>query len=168
MSRVAIVTDSTADIPLQLMQKYPIFVTPMQIIWGEETFRDGIDINAVEFYQRLGRDTILPTTSQPSVGVFRDLYARLLEEGHEIISIHISSELSGTIDSARQAKDLLAGAPIEILDSRTASMALGLQVLNVARAVRQGANLRESKTIFEQSVSLAGVYFMVNTYHLNK
>ena len=163
MSRVAIVTDSTADIPTALIQKYPIFVAPLQIIWGEETFRDGIDINTVEFYQRLGRDAVSPTTSQPSVGVFRDLYGRLLEEGHEIISIHISSKLSGTVDSAQQAKDLWTGAPIEVLDSQTASMALGLQVLNVARAIRQGANLRECKTIFEQSVSLAGVYFMVDT-----
>lgn len=163
MSRVAIVTDSTADIPIELMQKYPIFVAPLQVIWGEETFRAGIDINNIEFYQRLRQDTTSPTTSQPSVGVFKNLYARLLEEGHEIISIHISAKLSGTVDSAQQAKAMLAGAPIEILDSQTASMALGLQVLNVARAVRQGANLRECKTIFEQSISLAGVYFMVDT-----
>jgi DegV family protein with EDD domain len=163
MPRVAIVTDSTADIPIKLMQKYPIFVAPQHVIWGEETFRAGIEINNLEFYQRLKRDATPPTTSQPSVGVFKNLYTRLLEEGHEIVSVHISSKLSGTIDSAQQAKDLLAGAPIEILDSQTASMALGLQVLNVARAVRQGANLSECKIIFEQSVSLAGVYFMVDT-----
>jgi DegV family protein with EDD domain len=163
MPRVAIVTDSTADIPIELMQKYPIFVAPLQIIWGEETFRDGIDITNAEFYQRLGQDSVSPTTSQPSSGAFKTLYERLLNEGHEIVSIHISKRLSGTIDSAEQAKVMLPGAPIEILDSCTSSMALGLQVLNIARAVRQGANLRECKTIFEQSVSLAGVYFMVNT-----
>jgi DegV family protein with EDD domain len=163
MPRVAIVTDSTADIPIRLMQKYPIFVAPLQIIWGEETFRDGVDMNAVEFYQRLTQDTILPTTSQPSVGVFKDLYSRLLDEGHEIISIHISGRLSGTLDSARQARDMLPSAPIELLDSGTSSMALGLQVLNVARAIRQGANMRECKIIFEESVSLAGIYFMVDT-----
>lgn len=163
MSRVAIVTDSTANIPLEAGQGYPIFTVPMQVIWNEKIYRDGIDLHPREFYQLLRNTVELPTTSQPSPEAFKDIFSRLTEEGHDILSIHISAGLSGTLNSAVQAKDMLPEARIEIIDSRTTSMAMGFQVLKAARAARRGASLEECKQIVENLRPYTEVYFVLNT-----
>lgn len=163
MSKIAIVTDSTAALPASAINGYSIFVIPLQLIWGDTIYRDGVDIKPEEFYEKLAHSEIVPTTSQPSPAAFHELYSRLLNEGHEILSIHISSKLSGTVDSALQAKDMLPGAPIEVVDSEATSMAMGFQVLHVARAIRNGASLKEAKEIAEKARQQAGVYFVVST-----
>lgn len=163
MSKIAIVTDSTAYIPPDMVRGFEIHSVPLQVIWGEETFRDGIDLQPDQFYARLSVAKVNPTTSQPSPAAFKEVYEKLAEQGFDILSMHISSKLSGTIDSATQAKASLPKINIEIHDSLSTSMCLGFQVLSVARAAEQGATLRECVALAEQARENSGVLFLLNT-----
>ncbi|HTX78153.1 MAG TPA: DegV family protein, partial [Longilinea sp.] len=145
MTKVAIVTDSTANMPQDLIKDYPVTVLPLQVLWGNESYRDGIDIQTTEFYARLKAAKDMPTTSQTTPDTFMGAYRRLVEEGYDILSIHISSKLSGTLDSALQARTHLDGSRIEIFDSLSTGMAMGFQVLAAARLAAQGATLAECK-----------------------
>jgi len=160
---VAVVTDSTATIPEHLVQQYNITVVPLQVIWGTETFLDGVDITAEEFYRRLRTAKDLPTTSQPSAGVFADVYRRLHDQGFDILAVLISSKLSGTIASAEQAKAMVPEARVEIVDSLQVAMSLGFQVLAAARAVAEGADLMQAKAVAEKARDLSGVLLLVET-----
>lgn len=165
MGKVAIVTDSTAYLPPDLIQRYGITVTPQILIWGDETFRDGVDIQPQEFYQRLKTAKVMPTTSQVSVVTMQNTFQHLVENGHEVLGIFISSKLSGTIQSALQAKELMsaAGEKVTIVDSLTTAMAMGFIVLAAARAAQDGASLRECQQIAEKAREHVGVYFVVDT-----
>jgi len=163
MSKVAIVTDSTATLPAELTRSHPIHTVPLQVIWGDETFLDGLDIQPAEFYQRLKHTKVMPTTSQPSPAAFIKVYQRLLDEGYSILSVHISAALSGTVDSALQAKAHFSQAPIEVVNSRLTSMAMGFPVLLAARAAAQQATLQECKILVERAMEQSGVCFVVNT-----
>ena len=138
---VAIVTDSTADLPADLAAEKGIHVVPLNVHFGTEVFQDGVDLDAESFYARLVGGNVFPTTSQPSVGTFTDLYRELSETCHTIISVHISSRISGTYNSAIQAREALGaeGCRIEVVDTLQASMALGLIALGVADAILEGA-----------------------------
>ena len=139
---VRIVTDSTADLTPELVEEFHITVVPLQVIFGEESFRDGIDLTSEEFFQRLSQSHDLPRTSQPSVGDFQAAYERLAEQTDKILSIHLSSGFSGTVEAARQGAALLGeGCRVEIIDTGVVSMAMGLAVLAAARAARDGADL---------------------------
>jgi DegV family protein with EDD domain len=163
MSKIAIVTDSTANIPADLVEKYHIHVTPQVLVWGDETYRDGIDIQPDQFYERLENAKVMPSTSQASPETFRKIFSQLLEQDYEILSIVLSSDLSGTMASAIQAKDMLEGSPIELVDSRTTAMAMGFLVLQAARAAADGASLSECKDLTERSLDKTGVMFAVDT-----
>lgn len=163
MSKVAIVTDSTANIPLDYLRGLEIHTIPLQVIWGEEIFRDSIDIQPDEFYNRLKTSKVMPTTSQPSPAAFKAVYEDLLSKGFQVLSVHISSKLSGTLDSAIQACQMLPGAPIELLDSGFTSLAMGFPVLLGARAAAQGTGLQETKTLVQNACNNSGVLFAVNT-----
>lgn len=163
MTQVAIVTDSTAYIPKELESEYKFQIAPLQLIWGEEQFRDGVDIQPVQFYEKLQHAEIMPSTSQATPGAFKEIYKELLSQGYDIFSIHISSKLSGTIDSAQQAKAMLEVDNIEIFDSETAGMALGFQVLAVARAAANGASIKDCIKIAQKARENTGVLFAVNT-----
>lgn len=163
MSKVAVVTDSTAYIPQNFLQEYQITVAPLILIWGDQTYEDGVDIQPDEFYQRLKTATVMPSSSQVAIPKFGEIFQTLLDEGKEIIAILISSKLSGTIDSAQQAKQMHPGAPIEIIDSYTTAMAMGFQVLTVARAAQGGASLAECKRLAEEARNHTGVVFAVDT-----
>lgn len=163
MPKVAIVTDSSHNLPVNFIKGYPIFVIPLHLIWGDKTYLDGVDIQPHQFYARLKTAKIMPTTSQPSPSEFKELYRNLLEQDYHILSIHIAGSLSGTMDSAIQAKLSLPGTPIELVDSETTSAAMGFQVLTTARLASQGATLQECKMYAEQSRSHTGVYFTLNT-----
>ncbi|MCH8901352.1 MAG: DegV family protein [Chloroflexi bacterium] len=142
VSVVRVVTDSTADLSPEQAQELGITVVPMQVIFGEESFRDGIDLTSDEFFRRLKESDELPHTSQPSVGDFQETYERLAAETEQILSIHLSAGFSGTVDTARQAAQALIGrCSIEVIDSRTVSMAMGFAVIAAARAAREGAGL---------------------------
>lgn len=163
MSKVAIVTDSSPYIPEQIIKENKIHVVPLTVIWGEENFYDGVDITPVEFYQRLDKAKVMPSTSQPSVADFEVLFRSLHEEGYDILAILISEDLSGTISSATQAKKMLPEANIEIVNSRTLAMALGFLVLAAARAANQGASLMECKRLVENALDKVGVIFVLDT-----
>ena len=139
---IRIVTDSSADLPVDLVQKHQITVVPCYVVVDDQTFKDGVDIQADEFYRRLQSEGRTPTTAQPTVADFQAVYRDLLSQGDQVISIHLSAKLSGTLNSAEQAKASLQegenGAPVEIIDSRLASIALGLAVLEARAAWSSG------------------------------
>jgi len=163
MSKVAIVTDSSPYIPDEIIQENKIHVVPLTVIWGEENYYDGVDITPVEFYERLDKAKVMPSTSQPSVADFEVLFRKLHQEGYDILAVLISEDLSGTISSATQAKKLLPDANIEIVNSETLVMALGFQVLAAARAANQGASLDECKRLAEDAKNRCGVVFVLDT-----
>jgi len=163
MPPVAVVTDSTAYPTPELISNLPISVAPLQVIWEGKIYWDNIDIHDDEFYPRLQAAKILPTTSQATPAQFQEIYARLIEQGCDILSLHISSKLSGTLDSASQAKNAFPGAHIELADSLSTSMAQGWQVLAVARAATAGASLKECKEIAEQARTHSGILFVLDT-----
>lgn len=164
MGKIALVTDSTSYIPDELVERYQITVVPQVLIWGEETLRDGVDILPSEFYTRLKTATVMPSTSQATVATFMKIFQGLLDQGYEILSILVSEKISGTINSAVQAKAALPeGAPIEIVDSQFVAMALGFQVLAAARLVEKGATLLEARALAEKAVQHTGVVFTVDT-----
>jgi DegV family protein with EDD domain len=141
--RIALITDSTCDLPVSYLQQYDIKVIPLTIIWGEEQFLDGVDLEPDEFYQRLDADSIIPTTSQPTPQQMLQVFESAQKEGaQEILMITISSAMSGTYGSALQAADL-ADIPVRVLDSKANSMSLGWQVLAAARARENGGDTNE-------------------------
>jgi DegV family protein with EDD domain len=163
MSKVAVVTDSTSYIPDNLLQKHHISVLPQVLIWGEQTFRDGVDIQPDEFYARLKTAKVMPTTSQVTIGAFQEIFSRLAAEGYDILAVLVGEKLSGTLDSARQAMAMTPEARVELVDSGSAAMALGFQVLAAARAADQGADLEECREIAEEAAQHTGVIFAVDT-----
>jgi DegV family protein with EDD domain len=164
MSKIALVTDSTCSIPIELVEKYEIIVAPQILIWGKESLQDGVDITPNEFYNRLAKSSIMPSTSQVTVSKFLEIYQRLLDQDRQIMTILISSKLSGTVNSAIQARSMLpAGAPIEIVDSNSTAMAMGFHLLTVARAIKQGATLSECVALAQKVLLQTGVFFAVDT-----
>lgn len=164
MSKIALVTDSTCSIPAELIQKYNITVAPQVLIWGQETLEDGVDITPTEFYNRLKKATVMPTTSQVTVAKFLEIYKNLLEQDFQVLSILLSSKLSGTVNSAVQAKAMLSpDAPVEIVDSNSTAMAMGFHVLAVARVVEQGASLHECVDLAQKVSQHTGIFFAVET-----
>jgi DegV family protein with EDD domain len=161
---IRIVTDSTADLPPEVAAEHNITVVPASVLFGDEELLDGIDIQSQEFYERLARDSVLPTTSTPSPGAFRAAYEQLASEGAtEILSIHVSGKLSGTIGSARQGAQGVEGVRIEHVDSELVTMAMGLGVLNAARAIAGGATLEEARDLAVSQFSRTHTYFLLDT-----
>lgn len=165
MSRIAVVTDSTAYIPEDLLQKYGIRVVPVRLIWEGVTYRDGVDIRPEEVFERIQHAETLPTTSQPPAQDFLDLYRALHAEGYEILTITLSKNLSGTFSSAQQAKQMIPEARIEIVDSHTTAMELGFHVLAVARALEANPemSLEEAKALAESAQAHTGLFLTVDT-----
>lgn len=163
MKKVAIVTDSTAYLPSNYVEEFGVTVVPLTLQWDGASYRDGVDILPDEFYTRLSDSKTLPTTSQATVNDFTQVYKRIMDEGFDILTLPISSGISGTYDSAIQAKAQLGNVPIEIIDTRLVSMALSFQVLAAARAAKDGASLEECKQIALKAYDHIGVYFVVDT-----
>jgi len=165
MNRVHIVTDSTADLPAEFIREYGITVVPLKVIFsGCEPLLDSVDINTEQFYRRLVENRELSVTSQPTPAEFASAYSRLSADGGSIISIHISSSMSGTCQSARMAKDMVPGADIEVIDSKLVSMGLGLVVLEAAAAARAGKSKEEILDIVNKSISKTQVFFIVDSF----
>lgn len=163
MSNVAVVTDSTAYIPEELVRSHQINVIPQVLIWGDQTYRDGIDIQPDDFYQRLKKTTVMPSTSQATIGSFKTIFQTLHAQGKDILAVLLAASLSGTMDSAIQARRELPEACIELVDSGTAAMALGFVALQAARAAQQGAGIEECKRIAQEGAKHVGVFFAVDT-----
>ena len=139
---VKIVTDSSADLPDQLVQELGITVVPLYLRFGEEVYRDRVDISEDEFYERLLHDPIHPSTVQPTPQDFADVYQKVSQEADGIVSIHISSKLSGTCNSALQGKEMIEkGCPIEVIDSQSVTVGLGLIDIAAAKMAKAGESL---------------------------
>jgi len=141
---VKVVTDSSSDIPPEVAQELGITVIPLYIRFGDETYRDGIDINADQFYAKLAHSRILPKTSTPSPGDFAEIYNQLTSETDGILSIHLSPKYSGAYNAAMVAKDYVTeGCTVEVIDSKSVSMGCGLVAIAAAREAKAGANLEQ-------------------------
>ncbi|MDA8097792.1 MAG: DegV family protein [Clostridia bacterium] len=161
MPNVRIVTDSTADLPPDLVSKYGITVVPLKVLFEQDVYRDGVDISLDDFYRRLVDQP--SSTSQPSPAEFLEVYQSFSEQGDSIVSIHISAALSGTHQSAQLAKSMMPKADIELIDSKVTSVGLGLIVLAAAKSVQEGWNKHEVIHFVNWLVDNIRVYFMVNT-----
>lgn len=161
--KTVIITDSTAYIPKPLIDQYQIQVAPQILIWGDETFYDGVSIQPSEFYTRLKTARVMPSTSQVTPGTFHQIFKNLIDQDYQILAVLLAAKLSGTISSAIQARDMLPGAEIEIVDSQTTAMALGFHVLEAAKAAQSGANLSECTEIAKRAQQHTGVVFAVDT-----
>ncbi|MEX2599636.1 MAG: DegV family protein [Dehalococcoidia bacterium] len=160
---VKIVTDSTSDIPAALAQELGITVIPLYVYFGSDVFRDGVDMTRDQFFARLTSGNVLPRTSQPSVGDFLDIYLPLCEEGHEIVSIHISDKLSGTLNSARGAVQELGAAKIELVDTKLASLGITLVVRAAAEAAKTSTSAKEVADAARKAAENIDIYFVLDT-----
>ena len=142
MAWVRIVTDRSYGIPPDIVDEYGITVVPIQIQFGTESFKEGVDLPYGEFYRRL-EEPVLPTTSQPAPGDFVNAYKSLVGECDEILSLHLSSKASGTCQSARLAAEMIDGVEIAIVDTQTASMGTGLLTIAAAEAAKEGKSSEE-------------------------
>ena len=139
---VKIVTDSLSDITGDLAQELGVTVVPLTVFFGQESFLDRVTMTTDEFYYRLTHGAIWPTTTQPPPVDFINVYNKLAKETDEILVVTLSSKLSGTYQSAMQAKDMMEGkCRIEVIDSLMVAMSLGLIVISAAKAAKAGANL---------------------------
>jgi len=163
MSKVAIVTDSTAALSEDLVAAYQITVLPLVLIWGDEILRDNIDIGPDEFYQRLSTTKTMPSTSQATIQAFADAYKMLDAHGYEILTVVISSGLSGTLDSAIQAKGMVPDAKITLFDSQQTSLPLAYMVLSAARAAKRGASMETCLEIVKSIRENTKIIFAVDT-----
>jgi DegV family protein with EDD domain len=163
MTKVSVVTDSSAYLPEEYIERYGIHVVPLNLIWQGNTYRDGIDMQASEFYRQLAVSNDMASTSQTNVFTYEQLFRELLGKGHSILVLPISAGLSACMQSALEAKSYFPGAPIEVMDTRLVSMALSFQVLAAARAAEAGADLAGCKAAAQAAYSRIGVYFTVET-----
>lgn len=163
MAKIKIVTDSTADLPKGLAEQLEITVVPLKVHFGEEEYLDWVDLSSEAFYEKLKSSEIMPRTSQPSPADFEAIFKDLSQDGSTIISIHISSHLSGTYQSAIIAKSMLEDVDVEVVDSRNTSMALGIVVLEAARAAKAGKSKEEILSQVYDDIGRVRVYFGVET-----
>ncbi len=151
---VKIVTDSAADIPREIATKLGISVVPLTVAFGNEVYRDGIDLSPDEFFYKLTHSKELPKTAHPSVASFIETYRSLAKDGAKIISIHLSRKLSGTCQAAMLARDsVMKNCHVEVVDSMAVSMGIGLTVISAARAIKEGAAFNKVLEIVNQNVS---------------
>lgn len=163
MGKIAIVTDSTTQLPLSLLVGLDISVIPIWLLWDNEHLRDGVDIDPLTFYRRLRQSRTLPTTSQPTVGEFESLYRRLASGADAIVSVLVSSKISGTLASAQAALERLPDLKIRIVDSLTGSMALGFAARAAALAAAAGKSLDEVVAAAEDMKERVQFLFVVDT-----
>jgi fatty acid kinase fatty acid binding subunit len=155
----AVVTDSTADLPDEWRDRYGIEVVPLKVLFGQETFRDRIDITDEEFFKRLAASTTLPTTSAPSPGEFAAVYRRLASDHDGCISIHIGAQLSATAEAARVGASAVEGFPVTVVDSETVSMPISF----LCRVAAESASLDNAVTAVQKRVAKCRVLALLDT-----
>jgi DegV family protein with EDD domain len=155
----AVVTDSTSDLPDEWRTRYDIEVVPLKVMFGEETFRDGVDMNNEEFFARLATSTKLPTTSAPSPGDFAELYTRLAKDHDGCISIHIGRQLSATAESARVGAQSVEGFPVSVIDSETVTMPMAF----LCRVAAECTTLDEATAAVEKRIPSCRVLALLDT-----
>jgi DegV family protein with EDD domain len=165
---VRIVTDSTADIPLQKAQTLGISIVPLTVFFGDEAYLDGVELDNAGFYKRLQSSKVSPRTSQPTPAAFEEVYTQLIKEGADaILSVHLSSKLSGTYQSACNGREALAEdmkkIPIDIIDSECVSLAMGVPVMQAAEEAGQGLGLEEIKARLLDRLARTRLLFVLDT-----
>jgi DegV family protein with EDD domain len=157
---IKIVTDSSADIPPQLLKELDISVVPLYVRFGNDVFRDKVDISNEEFYNRLVNGDVFPNTSQPSPVDFIKVYEELAKDADGIVSLHLSAKLSGTIQSALQARESLkTTCPIEIIDTLSITIGQGMVCIAAAKAAQAGATMEEVVKLAREAVP--EIHFLV-------
>jgi len=163
MGKIAIVTDSSANLPEELVREHHISVIPIWLHWNGQALRDEIDIRPEELYRRLREDKSLPTTSAPSVGDFLRTYARLSKQAEAIISIHLPANLSAVYLTATTAARLVEEVAVHVVDCRSAAMGQGFIVLEAARAAEKGASVEEVLARIEELIPRVNVFATLDT-----
>ena len=167
--RIALVTDSTADLSEKLVSKYDIHVVPLTVLFGDKAYLDGPLMGDVPFYEKLKNSEVLPRTSQPSPADFQELYEKLLKEYDHIISIHISSKLSGTYASAQMASEFVKTDKITVVDSKVTTGMLNLMIQEVADAIQRNESLDCVLKVVDWALEKTRNVFTVDTlYYLQK
>jgi DegV family protein with EDD domain len=161
--KVAIVTDGTSSLTQAMSQEYGVHMVPIYVMFGTQTYRDGVDLDAELFYRLLRSNKQLPTTSQPTVADFVQMYTELSHQAEAIVSIHVSSKMSATLDSALSASKELPDVPIHVINSRSVSMDLGLIAIAAARAAAAGQDAAEVVRLVERLIPKTNIIFTVET-----
>jgi len=155
----AVVTDSTADLPDEWRGRYDIEIVPLKVLFGQETFRDRVDITDEQFFARLAASTSLPTTSAPSPGEFAEVYRRLARDHEGCISIHIGEQLSATAEAARVGASSVEGFPVNVIDSQTVSMPIAF----LCRVAAESPTLEEATAEVERRIPKSRVLALLDT-----
>ena len=163
MPKIAILTDTSATLPNSLLSKFDIHTVPHNIQWGDESYLDSVNIQAGEFYERLAKDPVIPTTAQITMPTFLEAYEKLAHGYDAILVLLISSGISGTINGALSAADEFDKVPVEVVDSKSTTGGLALVTLAAADAVQNGASLEEAATVARAVAENLQVYFVVDT-----
>ena len=162
-NKVAIITDSTVNLPEGAMEEYNIQTVPLIIHWDGKSYIDQVELTTKEFYERLATSKTLPSTSQPSISAFVEVYQPLIDQGYDIITLPLSAGISGTFLSASAAAGQFPIGRIEVLDTKSVSVGLGIILMKVARAAKAGASLPECREIALDVASRVKIYFSVET-----
>ncbi|RHW42263.1 DegV family protein [Neobacillus notoginsengisoli] len=162
MGKIKIVTDSTLDMPKEMIDQYGIEIVPLTITVGGQNYTDGVDISPVQFLEKMKHAAELPKSSQPSAGAFLEVYDRLGEEGYEVLSIHMTGKMSGTVRSAESAAQMTK-TKVTVVDSKFISKALGFQVKEAANMAREGKSMDEILARLEEISENTKLYIMVDT-----
>lgn len=159
MAVFRVVTDSTADVPAEWVDRYRIEVVPLKVLFGNQTFRDRVDLTDEQFFERLAGASQLPTTSAPSPGEFAQVYERLSRECDGVISIHIGGQLSGTADAARTGAASVEGFPVHVVDSRSVTMSVAF----LCQAAAESATLEEALARVQERVPKQRIIALLDT-----
>ncbi|NMB10672.1 MAG: DegV family protein [Firmicutes bacterium] len=161
MAGIQIVTDSSADLPEEVAKRHDIRIVPLSVSFGDEHYTDGVDLTSEEFYRKLRGGSVLPRTSQPAPGQFADVYREALAAGRKVLSVHISSRLSGTYQAACLAAEMVDPENILVVDSLTVSMGVGLLALAGAQ---HNATLDQALNAVRAANDTLGLFFLVDTF----
>jgi DegV family protein with EDD domain len=162
MSKIKIVTDSTMDMPIEMAEKLGIVVVPLSVTINGETYLDRVEIQPAEFIETMKNLEELPKSSQPSTGTFLEIYDRLGEEGYEVLSIHMTGKMSGTVRSAESAAQM-TNTKVTVIDSLFISLALQFQVREAAKMAKQGKSFEEIISRLEKVREHTKLYIMIDT-----
>ena len=161
---IKVVTDSTSDLPADIAGSLGIEVVPLNVHFGSDVYKDRVNLMPDAFYDKLINGDVLPTTSQPSVGEFIDVYERLGSDADGIVSVHISEKLSGTMNSARLASQQAnADCPIEVVDTFQVSMGVGICAMEAAEVANSGGNMNQVILAARNAVTRSQCFFMLET-----
>lgn len=163
MSKISLVTDSTAYLPADFTAEHGIKVVPLQLNWDSDTYKDNVDITAEDYYVRLEKSSSIPTTSQPSSGDFLNAYNQTAEGADAIVAVLISSGISGTVDSALLAQKEFTKIPVEVVDSKVTAAGLALMLKAMAAVVEKGGSVDDVLKMSKKVLDTMGVYFVVDT-----